>query len=392
MKVVIVGAGIAGLVVGLACQRAGIDVKIYEKANKLANIGGGILLWPHGLRYLDDLDLLECLQSVSMSARRMNIVGHRGQAILSEDHEVLYGQLDGEILPIDRSELQQRLLTLLGDDVLTLGKECIAVSNQPDSVRLSFADGENVHADLVIGADGIHSAVRATVNPKAEPIYTGFCWWGGIVDRAYVPHFPRDEVQFILGKNKICSIWPTHGDRFMWYLPVKMPLEDYSRERDSQIEAQEVCRDWHPDVIKIITAPQNAQHFYLPIYELARDAPTTFGRVVLIGDAACASGPLLGQGANKAIEDAYVLAKLIGHRPANIVETLQRYDVLRYPRHRRFLELEHFSADALMHESIEALDFFEEQLPNINLTMMYQDMIPLVNKAACDELVVEAIE
>ena len=175
----------------------------------------------------------------------------------------------------------------------------------------------------------------------------------------------------------------------MWYLPVKMPFANYNQQLDGQLQAAEICSGWHEDVMSIITAPESAQRFYLPIYELKRESTIAFGRTVLIGDAACATGPLLGQGANKAIEDAYVLAKMLQSSPHNIQKTLLCYDDLRRARHRRFFELEHLSADALMHDTLESLLYFEEQLPKINLTMMYQDMIPLVNKAAFEKLMVE---
>tara|TARA_R110000868_G_scaffold350501_2_gene611715 strand:+ start:818 stop:1993 length:1176 start_codon:yes stop_codon:yes gene_type:complete len=391
MKVIIIGAGIAGLTFGLACQQAGWDVRIIEKAKKLECIGGGILLWPHGLRYLESLGLVDCLRSVQMSATRMNIVGHRGQVVYSEAHAELYRKLEGEILPVDRSEVQQRLVALLNEGVLSLGVSCTAIEEKDDGAYVMFDDGTEARADLVVGADGIHSSVRAAINPSAQPQYAGFCWWGGMIDRSVVPHFPVDEVQFILGQNKLCSIWPAHGERFMWYLPVKMPLSAFNQACDGQVQAQEICNGWHDDVVSIITAPQTTQRFHLPIDELAPGQLMTKGRTVLIGDAACASGPLLGQGANRAIEDAYVLVNSLKCDTSDVPQQLLSYAKKRLPRHQRFFELEHLSSDALMHESLEALMYFEEQLPHINLSLMYQDMIPLVNKEACDNLLSEAV-
>jgi 2-polyprenyl-6-methoxyphenol hydroxylase-like FAD-dependent oxidoreductase len=110
------------------------------------------------------------------------------------------------------------------------------------------------------------------------------------------------------------------------------------------------------------------------------------GRTVLIGDAASAFGPLLGQGANKAIEDAYLLSTLLKNYSSHMQTVLPRYEALRRARHQRFFDLEHLSAEALIHETPEALNFFEKHLPGINLVTMYQDMIPLVNAAACREL------
>lgn len=391
MKITIIGAGIAGLTLGLACQRAGMDVKIFEKANELRTIGGGILLWPHGLRFLQELGIADALQNAWMSVKSMNIISHSGKRICRDDHDEIYALLGGEILPIDRAHVQQLLVAQLNPGTLITGKACLSVESHADYACAYFADGSMHQADLIVGADGIHSVVRAAIFPEAKSTYTGFCWWGGIVSADVVPHFPVNEVQFILGQGKICSIWPTHGNRFMWYLPVKMTLDHFDHADESHTQALQFCRGWNDDVQRMIAAPQQAQRFHVPINELA-PLPSSFtGRTVLIGDAASAFGPLLGQGANKAIEDAYLLATLLCQHPQDLHMMLRHYDTLRRSRHQRFFDLERMSADALIHETPEALQFFEEQLPNINLVTMYQDMIPLVNEAACDGLRVLAL-
>ncbi len=386
MKIVIIGAGVAGLTLGLACQRAGMDVRIFDKAKELRTIGGGILLWPHGLQFLDELGLSDCLRPAWMSVSCMNIVSSRGQNLMHEDSAELYSLLDGEILPIDRSQLQQMLISQLADNTLILDKTCMNVESRADYARVIFADGSEACADLVVGADGANSAVRHAIYPSAKPTYNGFCWWGGIVDSNIVPNLPVDEAHFILGQGKFCSIWPTQGNKFMWYLPVKMPLTAFTNVSDYQLMAESICADWNDDVQRIVAAPQVAQRFHLPIYELAPRKNSSTDCVTLIGDAAATTGPLLGQGANRAIEDAYLLSNLLQDDSQYLCQTLAYFDELRYARHQRVFELEQQSADALIQETPEALEFFESQIQYINLAMMYQDMIPLVNAKACAEL------
>ncbi len=101
----------------------------------------------------------------------------------------------------------------------------------------------------------------------------------------------------------------------MWYLPVKMALDEF-KPLSRQAQAEALCADWPEDMLRIVTAPQSAQPFHVPVYEIAPADKFTQGRVALIGDAACTFGPLLGLGVNKAIEDAYVLAALL--RQTNI--------------------------------------------------------------------------
>lgn len=388
MKIAIAGAGIAGLTLAAACQRAGMEVSIYEKADKLENIGGGLLLWPHGLRYLEEMGLLDCLQSERMTARRVSISGHDGKVIFSEDNAELNGLMHGAICPIDRSALQQRLLSCLQGGSLHLGKACSVVETLHDKVILRLSDGSDVDADIVIGADGIHSPLRACLYPEIRPHFTGFCWWGGIVKADVVPNFPKDEAQFIMGINRLCSIWPTQGDHFMWYLPVKMPLDDFMSRADKKSIAEDLCEEWNQDVMRLVMAPQMGQSFHLPIYEV-QPFQQTATKALLIGDAACAFGPLLGQGANKAIEDAYILFLLL--KTGNLSAVMQRFHQLRLHRHQRLFNLEQLSAQALMHDSLSLLQHFEKHLPLINLKDMYQDMIPLVNRTACEQLRLETL-
>lgn len=386
MKIIVIGAGISGLVFAHACQRAGMEVKIYDSAKELRTIGGGILLWPHAIRFLKEMQLAEYLQDAWQSVRALDIISHDGKNIFHEQHDGLYQMLDGEILPIDRSLMQRLLVDKLPADVLELNKTCTGIADVGEKVVASFQDGATESADLIVGADGIHSAVRAALFPAAEPIYSGFCWWGGIVDGAYVPELPKDHAHFVMGVRKLASIWPTHGGKFMWYLPVKMPREQFQLEGNGRAQAQGIVTGWNNVAVKLVAAPQCAERFHVPINEMPPLETYSKGRAVLIGDAACTVGPLLGQGANKAIEDAFVLSRLL-QASGRLTDKLSRYDALRQSRHAILFALEHAAADSLMQDTAEQLAGFEAALPSINLTFMYQDVIPLVHKAACDALI-----
>ncbi len=383
-KIIIIGAGMAGLTLALACQAQGMQVKLFDKARALKSIGGGIFLWPHAVRYLTTLGLQTLLQDDVLAANYTNLRGHRGDLLVRDSLADIYSLLDGEIFTIDRSVMQQRFVSALLPDTLFLNKACVGVENKQDYAEVFFADGTTEVADLVVGADGVHSALREFLFPSHAPVHTGFCWWGGMVENHHVPNLPKEDVTYIMGLGKNCSIWPIRGDRFMWYLPVKMPLEQFSREAGIE-QARQLAQNWHPDVARIIHAPQCAQHFNVPIYEVAPMKQLCHGRTVLIGDAACTFGPLLGQGVNKAVEDAYLLATML-QRAAPSAELLRHYQSLRMSRHQTFFELEHLSAEALIHDTEVALQQMEAALPGVTLEMMYQDIIPLTNLAADQQL------
>jgi len=386
MKIIIIGSGIAGLTLALACQKAGMKVKIYDKAKELRNIGGGILLWPHGIRYLEWLGVGECLHPFWLPIHGCHIIGHHGKTIFSENYAALYSLLGGSILPIDRSQLQQALLSQLAEHTLSLGKTCMRVQSDQHHAQVIFADGTKDSADIIIGADGIFSSVRKNFNANASLQYTNYCWWGGIIEQKYVPHLSVQEVYMAMTQNKLCIVWPTIGGRFMWYLPVKMPMNDLMQGNSGLHQLQRICANWNDDVHRIITAPASTKRFHLPIHVLPPQTNWTIQRIVLIGDAAHALGPILGQGASQAIEDAFVLFQCLQHLSGDIPSMLKRYETLRRSRYERLSVLENQAADSMISDTIEALESFQQYVQQLDLATMYQDLIPLVNEKACLEV------
>lgn len=384
-KIIIIGAGVAGLTLALACQAQGLQVKLFDKAKTLRGIGGGILLWPHAVRYLEALGLLPLLQDQLITAKNTSMLGRRGNLLLQEPLADIYALLGGGIHPMERSILQERFVNALTPTTLTLNKTCAGIENKTDYAEVFFTDGTRESADIVVGADGVHSALRHLLFPSREPQYAGFCWWGGIVENHHVPAFAAEDVTYQFGINMNCSIWPVAGERFMWYLPVKMPLNTFSPEVGIE-QAKALTAHCHPDITRLVHAPQTEQSFHVPIFESAPMTELFHGRTVLIGDAACTFGPLLGQGVNKAIEDAFMLATLLKTSTLPIPLLLQRYQQLRHTRHQRFYELEHMAAAALIQENETMLTELEAALPDMTLVSMYQDVIPLANLTAHQQL------
>lgn len=385
MKIIVVGAGIAGLTMALACQRVGINVKVYEKAKKLEHIGGGVLLWPHGLRYLDWLGLSQHVKPFSLPIKQCYILNEVGEKIFSEEYAHFYSLIGGEILPIDRSLLQQALVEQLQENSLQLNKACVAIQNEQDQATVIFADGTQDSADLIIGADGIHSIVRKSFNEQASPEYTNHCWWGGIVAQKDVPALVPNEVFTAIGLGKMCIAWPTHGECFMWYLPVKMPLEKVIRNGEEWSQLQSLCAGWNPAVEQLIQAPAVGKKFYVPIYALPPQERLSHHRVVLIGDAAHALGPVLGQGASQAIEDVFVLMQCLKDR-IGISNILKKYEAFRHGKYKRIALLEDQVAATLINDNEESLALFKQQISQLDLATIYQDLIPLVNENFSQQL------
>lgn len=386
MKVIIIGAGIAGLTSALACHRAGFEVKIFEKTNHLQNIGGGILLWPYGIRYLDWLGLSHCLDPYWVPVNQCHLVGHDGKTIFSEEPSHFLNLMGGKILPIERNQLQHALLKELPDSCVHLGKSCVNITEDRHEARVYFADGTEESADLVIGADGIHSKVRKIIGNGFEPEYTGFCWWGGIVAAEDVPNFAKNESYFALGLGKVCIVWPVRDNKFMWYLPVKMPVEPIADQKDACAQLQSLAAHWNSDVQQLIAATLKNKNFQLPIYALSPPTRWSTSRITLIGDAAHAMAPILAQGTSLAIEDAFVLAECLQNKSANLPTMLRQYEALRREKYQHIEALENQSSSMMLIEDIEILKELQQQMQRLNLSKMYSELIPLINEKSSHDL------
>ncbi len=384
MKIIIIGAGITGLTLGAVCQRAGMDVTIYEKTKVLRNIGGGLLLWPHGLRYLDWLGLSNVYQDAYFCVQGCQINGYQGDRIFSESYADLYSAIDGEILPIDRHYFQQNLLKQVDHRKLILNKQCVSVVNEARQARVIFSDGTEDCADLVVGADGIHSAVKKKVCPTALQ-YTNYGWWGGIIEQKDAPSLSPHHAFIAMGLSKMGIVWPMINNRFMWYLPVKMPLTQFESDDQGMMPLQSLTAGWSREVQAIIAAPASAKRFHLPIYTSLPSSIISH-RMVLMGDAGHAMGPILGQGTSQAIEDVFILFQCLQNLKMDVPDTLAFYQHLRLGRYQRFAELENQTAESMVHDEVASLEAFQKQIQSLTLIHVYENVIPLINKKACDTI------
>ncbi len=384
MKLIIIGAGISGLTLAAACQQIGMEVKVYDKAKQLENIGGGVLLWPHGQRFLDWLGLSQCLNAHQIKINACHLYGSQNQKIFHEDCASLFNLLGGSILPIDRSILQKELYDQLSENTVILNKCCTQITSTQEQATAYFSDGTEESADLIIGADGLYSVARQYVNPDADLQYTGYCWFGGVTHQQYAPGFPVNECVTFASLSKMFIVWPTQGQRLMWYVPVKMPLNQYIINDSDKLH--EVCKDWHPDITSVISAPKSAQSFYLPIFTALPPQQITHKRVVLIGDAAHTLGPILGQGASQAIEDAYLLFNCLINIHDELSEVLLHYQNLRLDKYKKLAKLENESVEVMINDDEKMLLEFETQAKEMSLAEMYERLIPLVDEEACLQL------
>lgn len=313
-RTVVVGAGIAGLTLAVALTRQGHEVHLLEQAAELAEVGAGVQLAPNATRLLHRLGLGEHLRRVavrpeSVDIRRWDDGRLLARTVLGDRCEDMYG---APYYAVHRADLQTGLRDLLPTGMLRLGRRCTGVVRHGGRPGL-VVDGRVRPAGLIVGADGVHSAVRGSLVAD-HPRFSGHAVFRGLVPADRVTAASREPVvQVWLGPGRHCVMYPVSAGAFLNVVatvPAPEPgPESWGREGRHQ-ELVAAYTGWHEQVtsaLDTLTAPRR-----WPLFD--RDTTGRWGadRVVLIGDAAHPMLPFMAQGATMAIEDAVVLATELG--------------------------------------------------------------------------------
>jgi len=335
----IVGGGIGGLTAALALLRRGIDVEVFEQSSTLKEAGAGVQIGSNGTRVLFALGLADALALVQVVPARREIrhwrtgetwnwfdLGAASTERFGTPHLMLHR---GDLLAI----LAEAVRALKADAV-ALGKKCVAVEQAADRAHIRFADGDAKSFAFVIGADGIHSQVRACLFGPSRPEFTGCVAWRGLVPMERLP----DHLAAMVGTNWLgprghVLHYPVRRGEVMNFISV-VERSDWLAEswtiEGTKGELADDFRGWHADVHALI------EHLDTPYkWALMGRAPMdrwARGRITLLGDACHPTLPFLGQGAVMAMEDAYVVAACVEKYFAEPATALARYEEIRRDR------------------------------------------------------------
>jgi salicylate hydroxylase len=338
MQAIVVGAGIGGLTAALALRAAGLDVAVYEQADGLREVGAGIQLAPNATRLLHRLGLAAPLARVGV---KPEAIEHKRW----QDGRILLRQPLGETCErtfgapyyhLYRPDLLAVLAEALPAGVVRLGHRCVAVAQDAGGVTLAFDNGVDARAPVVIGADGIHSTVRALLLGPESPRFSGSIAYRGLVpaERLQRLGLPRYSNGWLGPERHFVHYYVGAGGRLMNFVAI-VPARDWRVESLSPAgvgaDALVEFDGWHPTVRTIIGAADRTHRWAL--YDREPLETWSVGRVTLLGDAAHAMLPFMAQGACQAVEDAAVLARCLGGvRPEAVPAALGQYEAIRKPR------------------------------------------------------------
>ena len=362
-RIAVVGGGIGGLTLALALQQRGMEAAVFEQAPELAEIGAAVALSANSTRELRRLGVLDQIAAVSTEPTELIYRSWQdGRRIAA--HPVRQGLLYQErfgapYFGIHRADLQRILHAALGSEGLHLGHRLQRIVDGAGCITLEFANGQSVQADLVVGADGVRSAVREWVAGGEGTTYSGTSAFRGIVPAAQLPSLPDPQaIQFWMGPNAHLLHYAIGGDGqdVNYFAVIEGPEAWPGAGSVCDIgpdEALNAFKGWHPAVTEMIGAVPYHKLWGLfvvrPLLQWHR------GRTVLMGDSAHAMVPHHGQGANTTIEDAITLAELLavaeprGEMPlAGLTATLGRYQALRRARTRK-IQRSSWATNAILH-------------------------------------------
>lgn len=332
LPVLIAGAGIGGLTAALALRRRRIPVHVVERAPRLEEFGAGLQISPNAGRVIKALGLSDALDRVSVRPAALRFIdGRSGRPLadlpLGPAAEKRWG---APYRVVHRADLQRVLLEACEahDVPITLDTEFVECAETPERVIAQTRTGgqdETLPARLLVGADGLRSAVRAAVGMGDPPVFSGQIAW-----RAILPIRARPETGVWLGPGAHLVSYPLDGERLNLVAVTRgqAGADGWSQKRDPA-ELATAFRNWSPTVQKLIKAAPEWRAW--PLYDRAPDGIAPTGRITLLGDAAHPMLPHLAQGAAMAIEDAAALVHALTET-ANDVDALRRYERTRRPR------------------------------------------------------------
>ncbi|KAI0317901.1 hypothetical protein OF83DRAFT_1083284 [Amylostereum chailletii] len=318
MKVLVIGGGIGGLSVSIALQQDGHETVVYERVTELRPVGAAISVWSNGVKVLAKYGLLDTIQRVS---GRMEKMGYRqwddGKVYCEFDLHPLYDQVKQRAYPIARSELQQLLLDANKPGPIHLSKRAVSYSTSDDGVTVTFEDGTTDTGDFLIISDGTHSKLRNQVaGMDIQRKYVGYVNWNGSIEMSALENLiPSDTWTQFVGQGKRVSFMPMSATHYYFFLDLALPLSTAPAEPEKwQSFLAENFVGWCPAVQKLISAMDVSKVARVEIHDTDK-LPTLIdldgGRALLIGDAAHATCPDIGQGGCQAMEDGFVIQQLL---------------------------------------------------------------------------------
>lgn len=326
--ITIIGAGIAGLSTAIALQNKGFTPILFERAKQFKPVGAGIALAANAMLAYQEMGIAQDIILKGKMITRFDICDQRGKPILESNNVELNKVYNVQNYAIHRADLHNIILSKIPSSNIHLGKEALDIEESYHGIKIQFQDGSTHLADTLIVADGIHSKIRQKLVPKSSPRYAGYTCWRGVIynSKLDIPYSTESW-----GKGKRFGIVPLQNNRIYWFACINATQNNPTYKNYKIDDLLRAFSDFHHPIPELLKNTNDSQMIWNDIIDIAPISQYAFNQIVLIGDAAHATTPNMGQGACQGIEDAIILANELA-RHSSMKEAFQSFEKRRLKR------------------------------------------------------------
>ena len=319
MNIAVIGAGIGGLTTAALLIEQGHDVTVFEKKTQITELAAGIGIGDNVIQKLAGHDLAKGILNHGQEMEGMFIRSAEGHKLT----KMMFRKKTMNVTLL-RQTLVDLIASYVPETAIRFATKVQRVENTADGVTV-YPEADSTAFDLCIGADGIHSNVRQTVAPKSKVLYQGYTCFRGVVDDVNLKY---DNFAYeYWGKAGRFGIVPMLDGRVYWFATINAKEHDAKYQNFAKPHLQAYFNHFPAYVRQVLDQQDESTILHHDIYDLKPLSTFVYGHTILLGDAAHATTPNMGQGAGQAMEDAIVLAQCLAHYP--VEKALARYDRLR---------------------------------------------------------------
>lgn len=334
---IIVGGGIAGLTTAIALQKDGYHIKVLERSTELKVVGAGLGLGANAWKGLTRLGITNDLEIKCHLIKSTRFLDQKGDLISEMDLERLNRKYEFVNFTVHRADLQKILFQHLLPDTVEFGKRVVGFDQNETGVTVHLEDGKAVEGDALIAADGIHSVVWEKSLLNIKPRYSGYTCWRAVVKPPKEFIIPGEFTETWGARGRF-GIVPLTNNQIYWFACVNAPFQSKDMSAFTTNELYHIFQDYHFPVPELIKWTGDEKLIWNDIIDLKPISRFALDKILLIGDAAHATTPNIGQGAGQAIEDAIILSKVLKYNNCK-EEAFVEFENLRIPKTKKIINL-----------------------------------------------------
>lgn len=323
--ITIIGGGIAGLTAAIALNKTGYETIVFESAPEIKAIGAGLGLGANAMIAFDRLGIKNEVIHSGRVLPSFSVYDQQGKLITRTDSAGLSARYGVDNFTIHRAELHHLLLSKIDSNSVHTNKKAVDIEQKENLVVIKFQDGSSHETEYLIVADGIHSMIRKKLLPAVEPRYSGYTCWRAVIDNTNLNLTESSETWGTSGRF---GIIPLAHNKIYWYACINASRNDSNYKSFQVKDLLNHFKDYHDPIQAILRETKDEHLLWNDIIDVKPINQYAFNRILLIGDAAHATTPNMGQGACQAIEDAAVLADEIS-KNADILQAFKHFELRR---------------------------------------------------------------